>query len=967
MKRVALLASIAAAAGLCPASPVFASDAEQAASPASPDLAALVAEIEAYGEADQSRDPEGDLVKLADLARRVETDGRVPPIERGLLASAIGAAHFYARHYDEAADSYGKAAELFEEGKAPPEEMAGLYNNQAAILASVGRYKEAEQSHLKALAIRKQMEGERGAKVASSLFGLAYVYFREGRVEDAIPLFRESVEQQVEFVGADDPLTIMRLASLGSVLGKAGREAEALEVVRRAETLGREYLGDKHPTYAIALNNLGDTLIQNGLYQEAVPVLREALRVRQQTVGEQASGTALSLRNLSTALRRTGHAEEAEALSRQALAIYQATGEVETPSALAYLRFELADFAAERGDWTAYAELAAGALAAADGALGEDNYDRAQIHLYHARRLADQGEVGEALSIAEQWVPVMQAALIPRHKDRIRAELLLARLRQQAGKGDAWMPAEAAIGELAAKLADLGASDRSLVREAETNRESALLYLEMALAADDPQRIFAALQLVGISDLSLGQQFAEDGRAAGGGAAQAARETLLDLARKAEETRNRYAASLGAGDSAAAESLALELARGESELQQAEAAFRRDFPDYAARFRPRPVGLAEFQAALRADDVLLAPVAGDGRSWIVSIARDGLEWHEADARALAGHVAGIRRSVAEVVARPDAFAFADAAALYRALFPGGVANGSRILFYGGGDLASVPLSLLLTSDYDGDLRDAPWLAREAAFQVVGNLALFGKAEARARGSEDFAFLGIGGPDLPGQAAAAPALASLFRSGRPALDLISDLPALPNARGELEQISAALAGSRGTLLIGGDAAEENLKARDLSRADLIVFATHGLVAGEVRGLWEPALLVGTGSTDGSEDGLLGASEIARLRLDADWVILSACNTAGGDGAGAPLYSGLATAFAQAGARSLMLSHWRVRDDAAARLSAGTVERAARGGDRAEALRRAQLDLIDDASVPGGAHPAIWAPFVIIQNW
>src|SRR5688572_16127111 len=136
-----------------------------------------MAEIEVWGTTDQSRDPAGDLAKLADLEARVMADGRVPPMERGLLASAVGAAHFYVRDYNKAADRYGEAAVLFEEAKAPPEEMAGLYNNQAAILASIGRYAEAEQSHLKALAIRRGMEGERGPKVASSLFGLASSIF----------------------------------------------------------------------------------------------------------------------------------------------------------------------------------------------------------------------------------------------------------------------------------------------------------------------------------------------------------------------------------------------------------------------------------------------------------------------------------------------------------------------------------------------------------------------------------------------------------------------------------------------------------------------------------------------------------------------------------------------------------------------------------------------------------------------
>ena len=109
-----------------------------------------------------------------------------------------------------------------------------------------------------------------------------------------------------------------------------------------------------------------------------------------------------------------------------------------------------------------------------------------------------------------------------------------------------------------------------------------------------------------------------------------------------------------------------------------------------------------------------------------------------------------------------------------------------------------------------------------------------------------------------------------------------------------------------------------------------------------------------------------TDVAELRLDADWVILSACDTAAGDGAGAPMFSGLARAFVHAGARSLLLSQWEVRDDVAGRLSVETVQRARRGVSRAEALRQAQLGLIADRSVPGGSHPAFWAPFMLIGD-
>lgn len=112
----------------------------------------------------------------------------------------------------------------------------------------------------------------------------------------------------------------------------------------------------------------------------------------------------------------------------------------------------------------------------------------------------------------------------------------------------------------------------------------------------------------------------------------------------------------------------------------------------------------------------------------------------------------------------------------------------------------------------------------------------------------------------------------------------------------------------------------------------------------------------------DDGLLTASEIANLRLDADWVVLSACNTAGGGSTdGGEALSGLARAFFYAGARALLVSHWYVNSNATVSLitRAFAELRDNPGIGRAEALRRSQ-----SAMIAGGEHPANWAPFVVV---
>jgi CHAT domain-containing protein len=115
----------------------------------------------------------------------------------------------------------------------------------------------------------------------------------------------------------------------------------------------------------------------------------------------------------------------------------------------------------------------------------------------------------------------------------------------------------------------------------------------------------------------------------------------------------------------------------------------------------------------------------------------------------------------------------------------------------------------------------------------------------------------------------------------------------------------------------------------------------------------------------DDGYLSASEIAALTLDADWVILSACSTAAGGVDGAEALSGLARAFFYAGSRALLVSHWAVDSKATVKLITRTLSTMAddKAVGRSEALRRSMLALIENGE-PDQAHPAIWAPFVVV---
>ncbi|MFZ1108646.1 MAG: CHAT domain-containing protein [Rhodomicrobium sp.] len=205
------------------------------------------------------------------------------------------------------------------------------------------------------------------------------------------------------------------------------------------------------------------------------------------------------------------------------------------------------------------------------------------------------------------------------------------------------------------------------------------------------------------------------------------------------------------------------------------------------------------------------------------------------------------------------------------------------------------------------------------------------------------------------------------------------PPLPETADELCAVARGLgapeAGLGKAVYLGERATVRKVKALsasgDLARARVVHFATHGLLAGETalfaKAKAEPALLLTPPAEASEEDnGLLTASEVAQLNLNADWVVMSACNTAGGSAEGAEALSGLARAFFYAGARSLLVSHWAVDSEAAVAITTGAVNamKANPKIGRAEALRSAEAALI----ARGGrfAHPSVWAPFVLVGN-
>ena len=294
--------------------------------------------------------------------------------------------------------------------------------------------------------------------------------------------------------------------------------------------------------------------------------------------------------------------------------------------------------------------------------------------------------------------------------------------------------------------------------------------------------------------------------------------------------------------------------------------------------------------------------------------------------------------------------------------------------------------------------NAAWLAKRHAISILPSVASLKALRELAKSSAGSQpYIGFGNPLILGpkgndrrawdrqscQTQRAPmqmasrrpgsAITKFFQRGLADVAEVRAQQPLPETADELCAVARASGAGDDTVYLGSKATEAAIKALStdgsLAKARIVHFATHGLLAGETEQFAssraEPALLLTPPETATEEDdGLLTASEIAQLHLDADWVVLSACNTAAAEGGtpDAEALSGLARAFFYAGARSMLVSHWAVNSDATVQLITKAFDelRLDPALSRAEALRRSMLTLIRD----GRPHPAFWAPFVLV---
>lgn len=793
-------------------------------------------------------------------------------------------------------------------------------------------------------------------------FAFSQFLTRQGRVDEALEYQRQSLKTRRDGLGPTDVTTIQSHYGLAQVLLKAGLAQEAEDNARLAVSLAVEHLKESDPAYARSLEMLGIVLSRTGRRIEAADYLTRALDIKRREIGPENLYFAYGVHNLGTIQQELERYHIAQQLLIEAdIGFSKHFGET-SPFAIGSLTLAgqslLADGQPEKA--AEYFKIAETRLRAAEG---DDADIWMRLQPFQSAAQLALGDNAAALDTAQRYYDYASAAYAPGALSRDLAALLRVRA---SGESTA-LSAHTLMDTISRSQFLSGTGELS------NNLRFALeAVLESAAETNDVDLALRAGQLIVQSKASHSAARMRARAAAGSPDLEAAIRDLQDAKSALSALDAKWLKPSLTGEERRDVQVQREAAQ--ANVDDRSSALKRSFPNLSEADNPAAPLASDLQSTLSGGEAIIGIFPAFSQSYVISVTADQRAIYRAR-RSRAWHQNAVEdlRDGLPV----GAFDTVKAAELYAALFGQADLTGiDSVQLVTAGGYTTLPFAVLRT---DADPSNSQgWFIDKFAYAMRPDFQL-NPINTDSSDRPRAGFLGVGAPQPydtkpdAEQTISSGSAGLYYRNARADKSALASLPPLPDARAELREMGRTLNAKPSLILTGAKANEDAIKTMDLTPYGVLAFATHGLVAGEMDGVAESALVLSPPKDsvnkldDNRADGLLNASEIAQLRLNADWVILSACNTAAGDARSAAAYSGLGQAFIYAGARNLLVSHWVVRDDAAAFLTTRTVEAAVAENNlsKAKALQRAMIELRDQSGLRGADDPMIWAPFVLLQ--
>ncbi|NOY67279.1 MAG: CHAT domain-containing protein [Gammaproteobacteria bacterium] len=929
----------------------------------------------------------------------------------------------YQGQYEKAESQFKHVVQVLskELNEADPD-LINANNNLATVYQDQGKYEAAETLFKQTLASTELSQDIDDRYIVRSLSNLATLYLERGLYIKAAPLLKQALVINEKSLGKSHPDVARVLNNLSVLHQGQGHYTIAEPLLKRALVIFEKSLGKDHPQIAITLANLAFLYSNQGRHPEVEPLLIRALSILEKKFGLSHPSVAITVNNLALHHLKLKHYKQAELLLKRSKKIYekffsqsswQIASILNNLGGLYYsqARFDLAE--------SFYKQ----AIITSKKVYADNNPNVARNIKNLALLYQDQGRFDIAESLHMQALSIRKKTLDPFHpsiagSNNLIALLFIAQnnyskalqysrqatnihrqriLRSQSARSDSHLQERQSV--RFAFLNNIGILSRAIQAELYDSIALTKESLELSQLARSSGAAHALTQ--------LSARFAT-GKDALAKRVREHQDILSSWKKTSTSLTKAFSKPPEQRQPEKEIRLRKQLVALDQRLLDLGAALTRDFPEYVALTNPAPVSLKEIQRLLKADEAILSYLTGKAESYLLAIRKNKIELHRIDLNKtdLDNIVKELRlgldseNTLNASKKQPDskqkyhalqdylipAFDLELANELYQKLLSPAEAllkGAQHVMIIPDGALTSLPFSVLVTQKPASPVqefrqyRNIAWLNKKYALSTLPSLGALRILRHFAKQSKaSHSFIGFGDP-LVGddkktnkETRRGLSTRALFNQGpiADAATVRSSFARLKETKQELEAMASALGANRSSIYVQDRATETRVRNIKLTPHRVIAFATHALTAGEFKGVAEPALVLTPPKISSeTDDGLLTASEIAKLKLDADWVILSACNTAAADGTpGAEGLSGLARSFFYAGSRTLVVSHWYVVSDSTKKLLTGMFREIARnpGMRRAKVMQLARMKLIKQRRYPYYAHPMFWAPFVIV---
>jgi CHAT domain-containing protein len=848
--------------------------------------------------------------------------------------------------------AYDKALPLYFESKDIKEKLfspqntsyATALNNIAYLYQKMGKYNEALPLFIEAKDIRESILGNEHYLYTQSLNNLAILYQTLGEYNKALPLYLQAKDLREKVLGKNHPDYASSVNNLGTLYYKMQKYLNSVGLMLEAKNIREKTLGKKHPDYASSLNNIAGIYRKIKKYKEALPFLIEAKEIKEKMLGKSHPSFASSLSNLAQNYKDMEEFKLALPLMMQAKKIRAQTLGINHPSYtlslnnLTALHIKMAEV---EKSW----QTAEEALNSSLGFEIAHNYDKKWFEQIMNAELASNKHIKNLLISLKNVFEIL--AIENSNKDNKAKQIVVADLASA----------------LLTKYINRVTNEKDKLRMLKMNNDWAIKSLNVLNFNQDNIKAFT------ISDKNKSVLLLQATKSEKAYQIGELPDSLIREDKKVHKKHSEVQAKLlQKRTKEEKDSLRNILINLNFKIDEFKRLLKKEYPKhYQLKYLQNKLKLNDLQNNMDDKTVLIEYAIADTLLHIFKISNKDIFWIKNTLpkkiffdKVNLYHKALKNYSLLKENKEKAYEKYISIAHwFYQQLIEPVLKEKSGIenlIIVTDGELGHLPFETFLTKPAPQKLTDYKalnYLMNKYNISYNYSASLWKDIKETAKAQNNGQILAIAANyDIK--------MDSSMTDVRLPTDqwLREKLSPLPSARKEVEALQQKYSGF---FAFDSLASEKTVKEK-ASQYAILHFATHGILDAKRPVLSSLAL---SEDNDSIESNFLQAHEISKMELNADLVVLSACETGYGKFEQGNGIASLARSFMYAGASSLIVSLWKVNDLSTSKIMGNLYENLANGLPKDEALRLSKQQYMQSAQGIM-AHPAFWSPFILMGN-